>query len=47
VERPRRAVRFAGLIDRRGRVLGEPSVRATFGSNLSLSCSSRRVVGHG
>jgi hypothetical protein len=29
-------VRFARLIDRRGRVLGGPSVRAAFGGNLSL-----------
>jgi hypothetical protein len=37
VERPRRKVRFARLIDRRGRVLGEPSARATFGGGLSLT----------
>jgi hypothetical protein len=29
-------VRFAQLIHRRGRVLGEPTVRAAFGGNLSL-----------
>jgi uncharacterized protein (TIGR02246 family) len=31
--RPRRKVRFARLIDRRGRVLGGPAVRAAFGGN--------------
>jgi hypothetical protein len=36
VERPRRAVRFARLIQRRGRVLGGPAVRADSGGNLSL-----------
>jgi hypothetical protein len=34
VVRPRRVVRFARLIDRRGRVLGGPAVRAAFGGNL-------------
>jgi hypothetical protein len=32
--RPRRKVRFARLIQRRGRVLGVPSARAAFGGNL-------------
>jgi hypothetical protein len=36
VVRPRRKVRFARLINRRGRVLGGPLVRAAFGGNLSL-----------
>jgi hypothetical protein len=36
VERPRRKVRFARLIQRRGRDLGGPSARAAFGGNLSL-----------
>jgi hypothetical protein len=35
VVRPRRVVRFARLIHRRGRVLGGPSARAAFGGNLS------------
>jgi len=35
MERPRRAVRFARLIQRRGRDLGGPSARAAFGGNLS------------
>jgi hypothetical protein len=37
VERPRRVVRFARLIQRRGRDLGGPSARAAFGGNLSLT----------
>jgi hypothetical protein len=32
--RPRRVVRFARLIHRRGRVLGGPSARAAFGGSL-------------
>jgi hypothetical protein len=36
VERPRRVVRFARLIQRLGRVLGGPAVRAAFGGNLIL-----------
>jgi hypothetical protein len=36
VERPRRVVRFARLIQRRDRVLGGPTVRAAVGGNLSL-----------
>jgi hypothetical protein len=36
MERPRRVVRFARLIHRRGRVLGGPAVRAAFGGSLSL-----------
>jgi hypothetical protein len=34
VERPRRKVRFARLIQRPGRVLGVPSARAACGGNL-------------
>jgi hypothetical protein len=30
-------VRFARLIHRRGRVLGEPAVRAAYGGNLLLT----------
>jgi hypothetical protein len=37
VERPGRKVRFARLIQRRGRVLGGPSARAASGGNLSLT----------
>ncbi len=37
VERPHRAVRFARLIQRRGRDLGGPSVRVAFGDSLSLT----------
>jgi hypothetical protein len=36
VERPRRVVRFARLIHRRGRVLGGPAFRAASGGSLSL-----------
>jgi hypothetical protein len=36
VERPRRAVRFAGLIHRPVRVLGGPVVRAACGGDLKL-----------
>ena len=46
VERTRRAVRFARLIDRRVRDLGGPAARATFGGNLSLPWLLRRVVRH-
>ena len=35
VERPRRKVRFARLIQRRGRDLGGPSARAAFGGNVA------------
>jgi len=35
VVRPRRKERFARLIHRRGRDLGEPSARAAYGGNLS------------
>jgi hypothetical protein len=34
MERPRRKERFAQLIQRRGRVLGGPAVRAACGGNL-------------
>jgi hypothetical protein len=44
VERPGRAVRFARLIHRRGRVLGGPAVRAAFGGNLRLACLLLRGV---
>jgi hypothetical protein len=44
VERPRRKVRFARLIDRRGRALGRPSAGAAFGGNLSLTWRSPRVI---
>jgi hypothetical protein len=37
VERPGRVVRFARLIDRRGRVLGGPAVRAACGGRLKLA----------
>jgi hypothetical protein len=37
VERPRRAVRFARLIDRRVHASGGLAVRAAFGGNLSLT----------
>jgi hypothetical protein len=43
VERPRRVVRFARL-QRRGRDLGGPMVRAAFGGNLSLSWLPRSVM---
>jgi hypothetical protein len=36
VERPRRVVRVARLIQRPGRVLGVPSARVAFGGNLGL-----------
>jgi hypothetical protein len=42
--RPRRVVRFARLIHRRGRDLGGPSVRAACGGNLSLPWLPRRVI---
>jgi hypothetical protein len=38
VERPRRVVRFARLIHRRGRDLGGPAVRAACGGNPSRRC---------
>jgi hypothetical protein len=44
VVRPRRKVRFARLIDRRGRVLGGPAVRAACGGNLSLPWLPLEVV---
>jgi hypothetical protein len=37
-------VRFARLMQRRGRVLGGPSARAASGGNLSLPWLPRRVV---
>jgi hypothetical protein len=37
VVQPRRVVGFALLIERRGRVLGGPSVRAAFGGHLTLT----------
>jgi hypothetical protein len=46
VERPRRVVRFARLIQRRGRVLGGPAVRAACGGSLSLACWLLKVVSH-
>ena len=42
--RPRRVVRFARLIHRRVRVLGVPSARAAYVSNMSLTWLPRRVV---
>jgi hypothetical protein len=44
VVRPRRAVRFARLIDRRVRAFGGPTVRAAFAGNLNLPCLPRWVV---
>jgi hypothetical protein len=44
VERPRRKVRFARLIQRRGRDLGGPTVRAACGGNLSLTWLPLGVV---
>jgi hypothetical protein len=44
VERPRRKVRFARLIHRRGRDLGGPLVRAADGGNLSGRWPPRRVM---
>jgi hypothetical protein len=46
MERPRRAVRFARLIHRRGRDLGGPSARAAFGGNLTLPWLPHRVIPH-
>jgi len=46
VERPRREVRFARLIHRRGRASGGPSARAAFGGNLSLAWVLLTVVRH-
>jgi hypothetical protein len=46
MERPRRKVRFARLIQRRGRDLGGPTARAAFGGNLSLPWSPLRMVPH-
>jgi hypothetical protein len=37
-------MRFARLIDRPGRVLGGPAVRAAFGGTLSLTCLPLTVV---
>jgi hypothetical protein len=37
-------VRFARLMQRRGRVLGGPAVRAASGGHLSLSWPPPRVV---
>jgi hypothetical protein len=44
VVRPRRMVRFARLMHRRGRVLGGPAVRAASGGNLSLTRLPLTVV---
>jgi hypothetical protein len=44
MERPRRKVRFARLIDRRVRVLGGPKVRAAFGGIQSPPWSLLAVV---
>jgi hypothetical protein len=38
-------VRFARLIDWRGRVLGGPAVRAACGGHQSLPCVPRMVTG--
>ena len=46
MERPRRAVRFARLIHRRGRDLGGPSARAAYGGSLSLTWLLLSVVWH-
>jgi hypothetical protein len=43
VERPRRVVRFARLMDRRVRAYGQPSADAAFGGNLSLTWLPRRA----
>jgi hypothetical protein len=45
VDRPRRAVRFARLLQRRGRVLGGPAARAASGGSLSLAWLPRSVEG--
>jgi hypothetical protein len=42
--RPRRVVRFARLIQRRGRVLGGPAVRAACGGNQTPTASLLSVV---
>jgi hypothetical protein len=44
VERPRRKVRFARLIQQRGRVVGVPAVRAAYGGDLNLPWLPRTVV---
>jgi len=44
VERPRRVVRFARLMQRRSRVLGRPLARAASGGNPSLPWLPRAVV---
>jgi hypothetical protein len=44
---PRRVVRFARLIHRRGRVAGGPAVRAAYGGNQSLFWLPLRVVPRG
>jgi hypothetical protein len=44
VVRPRRAVRFARLMQRPGRDLGGPAARAAYGGNLSLTWLPPRVV---
>jgi hypothetical protein len=46
MERPRRAVRFARLIHRRGRDLGVHSARAPFGGSLSLPWLLLTVMPH-
>jgi hypothetical protein len=45
VERPRRVVRFARLIQRRGRILGVPSARAASGGNL-IACRGTTQSGY-
>jgi len=44
MERPRRVVRFARLIQRRVRDLGGPLVRAVFGGNLKPAELPHRVA---
>jgi hypothetical protein len=44
VERPRRKVRFARLMQRRVRAFGQPSAGAAFGGNLSLAWLLPTVV---
>jgi hypothetical protein len=39
-------VRFARLIDRRGRVLGGPTARAACGGSLNLTWLLLRVIAH-
>jgi hypothetical protein len=44
VVRPRRVVRFARLMQRRGRALGQAFGGAAFGGNLKLPWRPRRVI---